>query len=122
MLRRLPLLLVPLALMAVGCTTSTTQSGISNSINPRSTVTRQDAQALDRKREERRELAKILLERAEQRSKTQQPSMWRPLGLPEDGTAAPLEPVKILGQPWTALERVLSPGASPASSTATISR
>jgi hypothetical protein len=119
MLRRLPVLLVPMALFVTGCATSPSQTSIPNGIAPLSTVTAEDARALDKKRQERRELARILLDRAEERSKTQQPSVWRPLGLPtEDETHGPSErSIEILRQPWTALQRALAPAVSPSSST-----
>lgn len=123
MLGRLPLLLVPLALAAAGCTTSPTQSSLSDAIVPLSTVTREDARALDRKRAERREMAKSLLDRAEERSKTHLPSIWGLNLAPESEITAPVRgTVEILSQPWTALQKVLAPGARPSSSTATISR
>lgn len=124
MLKRLPALFVPVALIVTGCVTSPSQTNVSDGIAPLGTVTPEDARALSKRRQERRELAKILLDRAEERSKTQQPSMWRPLGIlnPEDVSVPPLQPVKILEQPWKALKRTLAPAATPSSSTTPISQ
>ncbi|HQQ01164.1 MAG TPA: hypothetical protein PLY86_22125 [bacterium] len=113
-------LLTSLALVAFlcGCTTSPTQTVVPGILDPRSTVTENDTRALEKQREERRELAERLLSQAEQRSKTQQPNMWNPLGQSgHQGTSSALEPIKILNEPWSALKKAIAPAGSPISVT-----
>ncbi|MFH1742006.1 MAG: hypothetical protein ABIH23_23640 [bacterium] len=121
---RLCILSASILLFAIGCTTSPTQTSDPNPLGPMSTVTLKDTQSWDKKREERREMAKLLLDQAEERSKTQQPNMWRPMdssGKNESGLPV-LEPVQILrelSEPWMILQNAIAPGSSPASATPT---
>lgn len=118
MLKRLPLLLLPLSvLLMYGCTSSPTSAGLQGKLTPLSGVSPEDTRALNKKRENRRELARSLLNQAEERSKTVQPNMWG-LNTPT-GELPPLQqPMDMLREPWTVLQKALVPASStPTSST-----
>jgi len=107
-----------LAAFLYGCTTSPTQTGVPLILDPISSVPDSKTRALEKQREERRQLAERLLSQAEQRSKTQQPSIWNPLGQSgHQGAPSNLEPIKILNEPWSALRKAIAPAGSPISVT-----
>ena len=121
MLKRLPLFLLPLiGLLSIGCTSWLNKNGLQGHLSPLTSVSPEDTRALNKKRENRRELAESLLNQAEERSKTVQPSMWG-LNTPT-GELPPLQqPIEILREPWTVLQKALVPASStPTSSTNSI--